>query len=127
MMETKHILLVDDEDEIVSFMENFLKRFKIPSVKCTSGETAIQLYDKDKTDLVFLDIRLLGMDGFTVLKKIREIDPEARVIIIAGSTDKDHMEKAKNLGALDYITKPIDLGDLKEKIDHYYLKPAKQL
>ena len=71
---------------------------------------------------VFLDLHLKRMDGFDVLKALKERNPEVKVIIIAGSHDKDSMDKAKELGAIDYITKPIDLSDFKKKIDRYILE-----
>lgn len=122
MKENKHILLVDDEEEIVDFMGNFLKRFRISSTKATSGEQALELYDPKSTDYVFLDLHMTGIDGFNVLKRLKNLNPGVKVIIIAGSTDKDSMQKANELGAMDYITKPIDLSDFKKKIDKYILE-----
>lgn len=118
---SKHILLVDDEVEIVDFMENFLRRFKISSTKVTSGEEALAVYDQRKMDFVFLDIHLKGIDGFTVLEKLRAVHPGVKVIIIAGSTEKDSVDRAQQLGALDYISKPLDLGEFKEKLHKYVL------
>ena len=117
----KSILLVDDEVEIVNFMESFLKRFKIHSIKATSGDEALRLYDKEKVGFVLLDIHMKGLDGFDVLKGIRKVDPDARIIMLSGSTDKEALEKAKSLGALDYIAKPIELADLKNKVKKYML------
>lgn len=119
MRSERHFLLVDDEVEIVDFMERFLKRLKISSTKATSGEEALRTYDKDAVDCVFLDLHMNGLDGFAVLEEIKKVNPEAKVIIIAGSADKASLERAKQLGAADYIMKPIDLSELKEKIDLY--------
>lgn len=118
----KSILLVDDEKEIVNFLEHFLKRMKLPSIKATSGEEALDMYDKDKVHAVFLDIQMKGLDGLAVLREIKERDPEAQVIMITGRFEKEVQDKARELGALDYITKPLDLGDLKEKINRYILQ-----
>lgn len=118
----KRVLLVDDEEEIVSFMERFLKRFKIVSIKATSGEQALQLYDKDTIDFVFLDIRMGGMDGFTVLKEIKRIHPAAKVIVIAGNIEKELAERAIRLGAIDVVSKPLDLSELKDIIEKYVLQ-----
>jgi len=121
MTENKHILLVDDEEEIVEFMENFLKRFKIESTKVTSGEEALRVYDPKTMDYVFLDLHLKVMDGFSVLKRLKNVNPDVKVFIIAGDHDTDSMKKAKELGAVDYITKPIDLSDFKDKLDKYII------
>jgi len=117
----KSILLVDDEVEIVNFLANFLGRLGINTIKATSGEEALKLYDKDKIDFVFLDIQMQGIDGLTVLRRIKEVNPRARVIMITGKVDIVSQTKAKKGGALDYITKPLDLGELKEKVEKYIL------
>lgn len=125
MIDDIHILLVDDEEDIVAFMENFLRRFKISSTKALSGEEAVAVYDPAVMKYVFLDLHLKTMDGFEVLKRLKTVNPEVKVIIIAGSPDKDSIERARQLGAIDYITKPIDLSDFKKKIDKYILEENK--
>lgn len=117
----KRVLLVDDEVEIIDFLENFLKRFKLTSIKATSGEDALALYDKEQVDFVFLDIQLKAMDGISVLKELKRINPEVKVIMITGKSEDDFQEKAKSFGALDYITKPLDLSELKDKVYKYIL------
>lgn len=117
----KHILLVDDEIDIVNFLGNFLRRLQIPSVKATSGEEALSLYDKEKIGFVFLDIQMKNIDGLTVLEELKKKNPDVRVIMITGKADKEYQNKAKELGAVDYVTKPLDLGELKEKINKYIL------
>ncbi len=118
----KDVLLVDDEKDIVNFLEHFLRRMKLSSIKATSGEEALVAYDKNKVGFVFLDIQMKGIDGFSVLKELKERDPAVQVIMITGRSEKDSQDKAKELGAIDYITKPLDLGDLKEKVNRYILQ-----
>lgn len=117
----KTILIVDDEQDIVNFMEKFLRRFKILGIKATSGEEALQLYKKDKIDFVFLDVNMNGIDGLTVLAELKKINPDVRVFIITGSQGEEGRKIAFSLGAVDFITKPLDLNELKEKIEKYVL------
>ena len=119
---SKHILLVDDEIEIVNFLSRFLKRFKVPTIKATSGKEALRIYSKKHINFVFLDIQMPDIDGLSVLREIKAMDPRAKVIMITGKTDTAYQSKAKELGAIDYITKPLNLADLKEKIDKYILQ-----
>lgn len=121
MAESKCVLLVDDEEEIVSFMERFLKRFKIETVKALSGEEALTLFDPNKVEFVFLDIRMKGIDGISVLKELKNRAPGVKVIIITGSSGRGAKDTAMELGALDYISKPLDLAELKEKIEKYVI------
>ncbi len=117
----KKVLIVDDETDIVNFMERFLKRFKIAGVKASTGEQALTIFREDKIDFVFLDINMKGMDGLTVLTELRKLDPNAKVFMITGNQEQATREKAMSLGALDFITKPLDLNELKEKIEKYIL------
>lgn len=116
------VLVVDDEVEVADFLCNFLRRFKIETEQATSSKEALKLYDKQEPDWVFLDIRMPDMDGFELLTALKEKDPEAKVIMITGSEDKQSQERAKSLGALDYIVKPLDLEELHKKIQNYILK-----
>ncbi|OGS17044.1 MAG: hypothetical protein A2219_02665 [Elusimicrobia bacterium RIFOXYA2_FULL_50_26] len=118
----KTILVVDDEEEIVSFLERFLQRMNLSSIKATSGREALRLYVEKKVDLVFLDIQLEsrdGHDGLSVLRELRKQNSSAQVIMITGRIEQEYQDKARELGAIDYIVKPLDLGDLRQKINKY--------
>lgn len=115
----KKVLIVDDEEEIVAFMGRFLKRLNIDSVLAISGEEALEKYKSEQFDCVFLDVHLGGISGIEVLKKIKEINPEAKVVIITGSISADNQTKVLEYGATDYIQKPIELSDFKKKVLTY--------
>jgi DNA-binding NtrC family response regulator len=115
----KKILIVDDEEEILAFMARFLKRLEIDSITAISGEEAIELYKKNTFDCVLLDIHLGGMSGVEVLKNLKKMDPKVKAMIITGNICSDLKTDVHNLGVLDYIQKPIDLSDFKEKILTY--------
>lgn len=115
----KKILIVDDEEEILAFMARFLKRLDIDSITAISGEDAIELYKKNTFDCVLLDIHLGGMSGVEVLKSLKKMDPKVKAMIITGNICSDLKTDVHNLGVLDYIQKPIDLSDFKEKILTY--------
>jgi len=115
----KKVLIVDDEEEIVAFMSRFLKRLEIDSVLAISGQEALEKYNQDKFDCVFLDVHLGDISGIEVLKKIKEINPNEKVVIITGSMGFDNHQKVLEYGAIDYIQKPIDLSDFKKKVLTY--------
>jgi two-component system, OmpR family, alkaline phosphatase synthesis response regulator PhoP len=117
----KKILVVDDESEIVDFLEGFLKRFNLHVIKAVNGNEAIELYDKERPDWVFLDIMMPDRDGISVLKELKKMDSRVKVIIITGKEEKVFREKTQKAGAIDYITKPLDLGDLSRKIKTYII------
>ncbi len=115
----KKILIVDDEEEILAFMARFLKRLEIDSTTAISGEDAIELYKKNSFDCVLLDIHLGGMNGIEVLKNMKKLNPQVKAMIITGNICSDLKTDVHSLGVLDYIQKPIDLSDFKEKILTY--------
>ncbi|UCD15509.1 MAG: response regulator [Candidatus Omnitrophota bacterium] len=117
----KKVLVVDDEKEITDFLERFLMRFDISVIKANEGKQAFDFYHLHNPDFIFLDIQMPGKDGITVLKELREIDDSLKVIMITGRDDKEFREKAQQLGAIDYITKPLDLSELSKKVEEYIL------
>ena len=116
------VLVVDDEAAITDFLCNFLKRFKISSEKALNGASAIETFKQAKPDWVFLDLKMPDMDGFEVMRELKKVDPNVKVIMITGSEEKESQSKAKKLGAIDYIIKPLDLEDLHQKIQTHILK-----
>lgn len=115
----KKILIVDDEEEIIVFMSKFLKRMNIDSVMCSSGEEAIKIYKQQPFDCVLLDIHLGGISGVEVLKILKEYDPNIKIIIITGSINGYNKDVVMQIGAVDYLQKPIELNELKDKILQY--------
>lgn len=106
------ILIVDDEPNICSFLEWYLKEKGHTVLTASNGEDAINIVKDERPHIVLLDINMPKMDGITTLKKIKEIDKEIGVIMITAAMDEETGKKALNLGADDYITKPIDFNYL---------------
>jgi len=104
------ILVVDDQVGIVSFLHDFFTGKNYEVAQATSGKAAIKVLKKEKPIIVLLDIKLgWGKDGIQVLKEIKEIAPETRVIMMTSIADEDVIEEAFKLGADDYIIKPFSL------------------
>jgi DNA-binding NtrC family response regulator len=118
----KKVLVIDDESEIVVFMEKFLAQFDISAIKILPGEGVVDCYNRSQPDFVFLDVQMPNKDGMAILKELKKNQPASRVIMMTGVEGKEFKEKAKRYGALDYITKPIDLNDLSKKIEEYIIK-----
>jgi len=101
------ILVVDDDNDMCLLLTRFLTRNGYTVASANSGLTAIEWMKKNKPDLVLCDFRLDDTTGVELLGKIKEMHPQAAVIIITGYSDvKDAVEVMK-LGAYDYITKPL--------------------
>ncbi len=106
------ILVVDDSPEIRELLWVFLEKRGYKVFVSSSGEEALIKVKTEKPKVVFLDIRMPGMDGLMVLKKIKEIDPLIKVVMLTSAQERYMVEEAKKLGADDYLTKPCDLKEL---------------
>jgi len=110
------ILAVDDDMMICDVISDFLKGRGYNVKTAQSGEEALQLIDKERPDLVLLDMMMPGMGGEATLKEIKERYLDLPVIMVTVMTDE---KKALNLlaeGASDYITKPIDFKYLEKNL-----------
>ncbi|HDN67913.1 MAG TPA: response regulator [Firmicutes bacterium] len=108
------VLIVDDEQEICSLLEEFLSQRGYAVVTATSGEEGISKFAVMKPDLVLLDIRMPDIDGLQVLKQIKQSDPQTGTIMITAIKDSDTVKQALTMGVNDYIVKPIDLNHLEK-------------
>jgi len=117
----KKVLVIDDDKNILNLFENiFKKKFKeIDFFRAENAFTAGIILNKEKPDLVFLDIKLPGIDGYEVLNRIRENKElkNTKIVIITGFTSK---EEAIKKGASFYLPKPFSLKEV-EKITKKFL------
>jgi len=113
----KKILIVDDE---LSFREVYSEKLRkngnIETFTAESGEEALVVIDKIKPDMVICDVRMSGIDGITLLKKIREMQIQVPFLIITAYGNIKDAVKSVKLGAVDYLEKPVDLNELKDTV-----------
>lgn len=117
MMVKRKLLVVDDEHDICDFVQNFFHERGFQVFTALNGEEAISITKKEKPELVLLDIKMQGMDGIAVLKHLKEIDKNLKVIMVTALEDQDKMNEASRLGACDYITKPLMLDHLEQAVE----------
>lgn len=106
------VLVIDDERSIREHLDMFLqeKRFEVLSAEC--GESGLKLIREEEPDIVILDIRLPGIDGLEVLRKLKRENSKVSVIMITAFHDMETTIQAMKLGAYDYIHKPLDIDQL---------------
>ncbi|MFH1977611.1 MAG: response regulator [Pseudomonadota bacterium] len=107
MMSTSKILIVDDEELIVKLLSMSLRSDGYETLSAYSGQQGLEVFKSESPDIVITDIKMPGMDGLELLKKIKEIDPEKEVIIVTGHGDIDSTITALQHGASDFINKPV--------------------
>ena len=101
------LLLIDDEPDILRVLSMSLKADGYDVVSAQNGTEGIAAFEKERPDIVITDIKMPGMDGIEVLKKVKELNPDAEVIIITGHGDIENAIEALKHGASDFINKPV--------------------
>ena len=119
---TYKILVVDDEPDVeplvLQRMRRDIRSRKYEFVFAHNGVEAVELLNKDEDiDMVISDINMPQMDGLTLLEQISEINPNIRSIIVSAYGDMKNICTAMNRGAFDFVTKPLDFGDLRVTIE----------
>jgi len=118
-------MIVDDEKGIREALKQVLEYEEIEVQVCASGHEAIRAYPDFKPHLVFLDVKMEGMDGLDTLKRIRALDAQAQVVMISGHGTIQTAVEATQLGAYDFLEKPLDtdriLLTLRNALQHVVL------
>jgi DNA-binding response OmpR family regulator len=126
MATKKKILVVDDEDDILHFLELVLKEHGYSVVTATGGQDALTQAQIEKPDLVLLDIMMPQMDGWEVLKLLRVDEETSHIPVAMLSARTEARDRVQGLqeGAVDYICKPFSLQELLGKIDSIFHSAA---
>ena len=103
---TGMILLVDDEPHIRKYVSLILKQLGTPIiVEAGNGEEAIAAYQREDPDLVLMDVNMPKMDGIETLQRLKQIDPNCVVIMLTSLANRETVDQALELGAINYIRK----------------------
>jgi DNA-binding NtrC family response regulator len=106
------ILIVDDEFSVRDSLEHWFRRDGYRTASAANGQEALQRLQEDRWDLVLLDMKMPGMDGLELQRRIRAVDPEIVTVIITAFGSVETAVTALKDGAFDYVTKPIDPDEL---------------
>jgi two-component system OmpR family response regulator len=119
-MEKFKVLIVDDE---LDFLEAIITRLEAREVEVAgaeSGYKAMEMLDKQDLDVVILDIKMPGMDGIETLREIKKRKPLVEVIMLTGHASVESGIQCMQLGAFDYLMKPVGLDELLDMIRRAY-------
>jgi len=111
-MSERRILIVDDELSVRSSLEGWFREDGFQVESAADGQAGLRAMAHGPFDIVLLDLKMPGMDGIALQKRIREIDPRATIIILTAYASVETAVEALKLGAYDYVTKPVDPDDL---------------
>lgn len=114
------VLIVEDDETNIIYLQLVLKDLNIELLKAVNGQAAVETFEQNQDiELILMDIRLPGMDGYEATSMIRKMNKDVVIIAqtaYAFSSDKD---KAIESGCNDYVSKPIRREELLKKISHY--------
>lgn len=116
-MEQMKILLVDDEHEFVTTLAERLELRNMNVSIAMDGEEALSFVENDPPQVVVLDVMMPGLGGLEVLERIKAMDSNIQVILLTGHGATKDGIKGMQLGAFDYLIKPIDIEELVKKLN----------
>ncbi|MDT0642826.1 PAS domain S-box protein [Zunongwangia sp. F363] len=131
--ETKNFLkpfniLIAEDNPVNKFLANTIIKKALPNAtlfQAENGEEAVEQFEKHELDLIFMDIQMPVLSGFQATGKIRKLEKENShipIIALTARTVKDEMEKCLEMGMDDYLTKPVILDDIKEKLSKFLIE-----
>ncbi len=118
------VLLVDDETDFVEILLKRLRKRKLDVRAASSGQQALDMLAESPSDVVVLDVKMSDMDGIETLRRIKKISPGIEVIMLTGHADVEVAMQGMELGAFDYLMKPIDIDDLLYKLQDAFKKKS---
>jgi two-component system, response regulator, stage 0 sporulation protein F len=110
------ILIVDDQFGIRILLNEVFQKEGYQTFQAANGIQALDILTKHNPDLVLLDMKIPGMDGIEILKRMKVIDTDIRVIIMTAYGELDMIQQAKDLGAITHFAKPFDIDDIRSAV-----------
>lgn len=120
-----NILLIDDEETQLTSLKSFLSKRGYKVFTASSGESGLTIAEQNLIDIVLTDYKMPGWDGYEVLKKVKNLNPEIDVVVMTAYGTIENAVSLMKAGAFDYLIKPIDLDELENILDK--IKERKQL
>jgi two-component system OmpR family response regulator len=103
------VLVIDDEPGIRSLLDTLLSRKGYDVVLAESGQKGLECFRREHPDVLVLDLKMPGMDGLTVLRQVRSLDPRMPVIILTGAGTAETEQRVRAMGVTEYVEKEFSL------------------
>ncbi|KAA0548624.1 response regulator [Bacillus sp. BGMRC 2118] len=113
------LLIVDDQFGIRILLNEVFQKEGYQTFQAANGFQALDIVDKHSPELVLLDMKIPGMDGIEILKRMKVKDKDIQVIIMTAYGELDMIQEAKDLGAITHFAKPFDIDDIREAVRKY--------
>jgi len=112
-LDDKKVLIVDDQNGIRVLLMEVFGSEGYQTFQASNGKMALEIVKSESPDLVLLDMKIPGMDGLEILKRIKEINRDIKVIMMTAYGELDMIKEATELGALMHFTKPFDIDEMR--------------
>ncbi|MEB3101859.1 response regulator [Ferviditalea candida] len=116
-MTKNKVLIVDDQNGIRILLVEVFSSEGYETFQASNGKQALEIVKNHAPDIVLLDMKIPGMDGLEILKHIKNIDSETKVIMMTAYGELDMIKEATELGALMHFTKPFDIDELRMAVN----------
>lgn len=112
----KQLLIVDDQFGIRILLNEVFQKEGYKIFQASNGKQALDIVKMRRPDLVLLDIKIPGIDGIEILKRMKKIVPDIKVIIMTAYGELNMIEEAMELGAITYFAKPFDIEEMRDTV-----------
>lgn len=112
----KKVLVVDDQYGIRLLLKEVFAKDNINIYQASNGKQALEVIQHEKPDLILLDMKMPGMDGIELLRRLKRLNTRAKVIMMTAYGELDMVEEASELGASAHFTKPFDIEELRSEV-----------
>ena len=113
------ILVVDDQFGIRILLNEVLQKEGYDTYQAANGLQALEILNDHVPDLVLLDMKIPGMDGIEILKRMKVLQPDIKVIIMTAYGELDMIQEAMDLGAITHFAKPFDIDDIRKAVEKH--------
>ncbi|MBI3548213.1 MAG: response regulator [Elusimicrobia bacterium] len=126
-MSQGRILIVDDQKDLLSVLGSRLQSAGYEVLTAADGAAALLAYDLERPDILLIDVHMPEIDGLTVLREIRELDPAATIVVMSADVREERAKLALEEGACDFIPKPLDFDCLENSLLAAMIARAKRV
>jgi two-component system response regulator (stage 0 sporulation protein F) len=110
------LLIVDDQFGIRILLNEVFQKEGYQTFQAANGFQALDIVDKHSPELVLLDMKIPGMDGIEILKRLKAVNKDIQVIIMTAYGELDMIQEAKDLGAITHFAKPFDIDEIRDAV-----------
>jgi Response regulator containing CheY-like receiver, AAA-type ATPase, and DNA-binding domains len=126
-MNKKKVLIVDDQIGIRILLSEVFTSEGYEAFQASGGNAALEIAAQESPDLVLLDMKIPGMDGLEILRRLKKVNESIKVIMMTAYGELNMIRVATELGALMHFTKPFDIDELRIAVNNVLRGPSKRL